>query len=176
MILSVLAVLSVAVGSIAAVDPAPVAGVVAPPMVNAPPMQPVVGQERAIIPNRPVVKAAEQGKFSQWPSQLKVFTKPDEFYFAADALSNKKESGFLVELLAIIQQRTGTVFNIESHPELMCGRPNANGTYDGTVIAPLLNNEADIVGPSLTINSWGYKVVDYCVPILPYKLEIVFNP
>jgi len=26
------------------VDPAPVAGVVAPPMVNAPPMQPVVGQ------------------------------------------------------------------------------------------------------------------------------------
>jgi len=136
------------------------------------------GEGRALIPNRPILKAlAGAGcALKEWPTNVKVIAKPDEFFVAADSSAGQKESGFLVELLDIIQKATGAVFTVTAKPELSYGRPNENGTWDGTLIAPLLNNEADLVGPSMTITSFGKKDVDYCVPILPYKLHILFNP
>jgi hypothetical protein len=110
------------------------------------------------------------------PNHLRVHAIPDEF-FNATANKDFKFSGFLVDVLDAIQQQTGLTYSIIPRPELkIYDKPNANGSWDGTLINSLIKDEADLVGPSLIVSSVGEKVADFLVPILRSKLKVLFNP
>jgi len=84
--------------------------------------------------------------------------------------------GFLMDLLNEFTKTTGIKFEVESHPDWMYDRLNDDGTWDNTLIGGLLTDQCDMVGPDVTVNSDAEKVIDYLTPIMPYKLEVIYNP
>ncbi|OWA51021.1 hypothetical protein BV898_15523 [Hypsibius exemplaris] len=135
----------------------------------------VTSRQLLVNPEKTLCPGREHENATKWPANIRVHYTPDEFFSAANESAGTKNSGFLVDILNSLEGATGSNFTITSRPDLAYGRPNDNGTWDGTLIGALINGEADLVGPGLTITSYGDKVVDYSVPILPYKLFLVYN-
>jgi len=132
------------------------------------PMQPDGNQP--MMPNMPNMPQ------QQWPKSIRVVAKPDIAFIPGNPAAGVAHSGFLMDLLSAIEKDVGTQFIVTSRPELRYARINENGTFDGTLLEPILNNEADLVGPTMTMTSYGEKVADFLVPLFPYQLEIIYNP
>ncbi|OQV21389.1 hypothetical protein BV898_04598 [Hypsibius exemplaris] len=110
------------------------------------------------------------------PRNIRVFAIPDGFlYVAANASAGTPDSGFLVDLLNAIKQQSGIPYTLTSRPDLKFGNVNPDGTWDGTLIGALINDEADLIGADLTINAEREAVVDFLVPLATYSLQILYN-
>jgi len=81
-----------------------------------------------------------------------------------------------MDLLERFTKETGIKFSVQSHPDWIYDRMNEDNTWDNTFIGGLLSDQCDMVGPDMTVNSDAEKVVDFLTPIMPYKLELIYNP
>ncbi|OQV23399.1 hypothetical protein BV898_02845 [Hypsibius exemplaris] len=99
----------------------------------------------------------------------------DPFFVAANATTGTKNSGFLVELLDKLQAISGLPYTLTARPDLNYGTKNPNGTWDGSIIGVLVNNEADLIGADDFNWADRESAVDFLIPLLSYKLQILTN-
>jgi len=109
------------------------------------------------------------------PNHMRVIAFPDDYFIAADPAAGTLNSGFLVDLLDAVQGLTGISYTLTARTDLGFVQ-NPNGSWDGTFIGTLINNEADLVGADLTVTSGRAEVVDMLMPFTTYDLNIVTNP
>ncbi|OWA51441.1 hypothetical protein BV898_15922 [Hypsibius exemplaris] len=110
---------------------------------------------------------------------IRVVFKPDPVEILDPAVTPKAPpppptNEFGMDLLSAIHDLTGLVFQTTFRSDLAYGAP-INGSFTGTLLAPLINNEADLTGPELVVTSYGEQVVDFLVPINSFKLRILYN-
>jgi len=104
------------------------------------------------------------------PSNIRVWAIPDSLYVAGPPAS-----GFLVGLLNALQGVTGIPYTLAAHPELSFGNQDASGSFNGSLIGALVQNQADLVGTDVTITSSREAAADFLVPFSQYQLQIVAN-
>jgi len=115
------------------------------------------------------VSAAVAATTPALPTNIRVWAIPDDLYSA----SGKKASGFFPALLDEVKKITGIPYTIEPHPELTHATPQGN--FKGTILQPLIDNKADLVGPDLEVTSFREAVVDFCLPYAIYNVQLIVN-
>jgi len=111
---------------------------------------------------------AVQAANSVLPSNIRVWGVPDELY-----IPGPPASGFLPKLLDAITEITGIPYTLTPHPELTFASPKGN--FNGSIIEALLNNQADLIGPDITLTAAREAVVDFLVPYALYNIQLVAN-
>jgi len=110
------------------------------------------------------------------PTNIRVFAIPSPFFVPANKnVTGSKNSGFLVDLLDGFKQATGIPYTLTARSDLTYSAKNPNGSYDGSLIGALLNNEADLVGPDVFILSQYEPLLDFLFPINTEHLTILAN-
>jgi len=104
---------------------------------------------------------------------VRVWAHPNAFYTPGE--DGSRGTGFFIDMLDQLTKITRIQFTVEPHPELAFARKNNDGTWEGTLVGALMQDQCDLIGPNIIVNSDAEKVIDYTTPFAPYKLMVVYN-
>ncbi|OQV22947.1 hypothetical protein BV898_02999 [Hypsibius exemplaris] len=102
------------------------------------------------------------------PTNIRVTAIPSPYYAEGT-------QSFFGDLLEALKGKTGINYTVTSRPDLGYGSPDANGSFEGSLIGELVNGHADLAGADLTITAERSAVVDFLVPYAQYQLQILAN-